>query len=100
MSIELKTSEVLTVCQQLVLTPFRYPNLSETTNGQRKEKYPSTTRTRTTGHSISGETPHLVFIQGWTRCHFGAYMNFCGYIGYPAVGVQTILGLVTGLHIN
>ena len=30
---ELKTSKVLTVCQQLVLTAFRYPNLSKTTNG-------------------------------------------------------------------
>ena len=29
---ELETSEVLTVCQQLVLTAIRYPNLSETTN--------------------------------------------------------------------
>ena len=30
--------EVLTVCQQLVLTAFRYPNLSETTNGPKKGK--------------------------------------------------------------
>ena len=34
--------------------------------GQRKEIYPSTTRTRTTGYSISGQAPHFVFIQeGW-----------------------------------
>ena len=32
------TSEVLTVCQQLVLTAFRYPNLSEIINGPKKEK--------------------------------------------------------------
>ena len=30
------TSEVLTVCKQLVFTAFRYPNLSETTNGRKK----------------------------------------------------------------
>ena len=35
---ELKTSEVLMVCQQHVLTAFRYPNLSETTNGPKKVK--------------------------------------------------------------
>ena len=28
------TSEVLMVCQQLVLTAFRYPNLSEIINGK------------------------------------------------------------------
>ena len=32
------TSEVLTVCQQLVLTAFRYPNLSEIINGPKKGK--------------------------------------------------------------
>ena len=37
---ELKTFEVLTVCQQLVLTVFRYPNLTETTMGRTKEKIP------------------------------------------------------------
>ena len=35
---ELKTSEVLMVCQQLVLTAFRYPNLSEATNRPKKGK--------------------------------------------------------------
>ena len=34
----METSEVLTVCQQLVLTTSRYPNLSETTNGPKKGK--------------------------------------------------------------
>ena len=32
---ELKFSEILTVCQQPVLTAVRYFNLSESTNGQK-----------------------------------------------------------------
>ena len=35
---ELKVSEMQTVWQQLVLTALRYPNLSETINGQKKGK--------------------------------------------------------------
>ena len=34
----MKTSEVPTVCQQLVLTAFKYPNLTETNNGPKKGK--------------------------------------------------------------
>ena len=32
---ELKISEILTICQQPVLTAVRYFNLSESTNGQK-----------------------------------------------------------------
>ena len=73
---ELNTSKVLTVCQQLVLTAFRYPNLSETTNASKKRRtYPSTTRTRITGHSTSSQAPHLVFIQeGWVCFPFSTYI--------------------------
>ena len=39
--IPVNISEVLTVCQQLALTVFRYPNLNETTNGQNKESMQS-----------------------------------------------------------
>ena len=61
------TSEVLTVCRQLVLTAFRYPNLSEIIYGPKKGKnIPLYHQDRTTGHSNSGQAPHLMFIQeGW-----------------------------------
>ena len=57
---ELKSFEVLMVCQQLVLTTFRYPNLSEKAiMGQRQEKYHSTSSTITTGHLPSSQVPQL-----------------------------------------
>ena len=73
----MKTSEVPTVCQQLVLTAFKYPNLTETNNGPKKGKnIPPPPGLRTTaGHSISGQAPHLVFIQeGWICFPLSSYL--------------------------
>ena len=64
------TSEVLTVCQQLMLTAFRYPNLSEIINGPKKGKNippPPGLEPQATRFSLS-QAPHLVFIQERRIC--------------------------------